>query len=514
MSPDPTSIRYANARPVWIPSTTLDILDRAARERPGTDALVFEGRRLSYRDYAHAVAVMADRLRAREPGRVVAIALRNGMAICICVLAAQRTGLVPATLNPDYTAHELRPMVEDADPALVIGHPELASRFPGRRFLAVEDDWDFVVELLAAALPPALPPVDPDADAVLQFTGGTTGRPKGVLLTHRAVATNVAQREARLPTIWGDERIACPMPLFHVFAVAMGLHLAAYAGGTLVILSRYRPDMLLGAIQEEQVTRLPAGPTLFNSLLGYDGLSRDAVASLRCCYSGSAPLSVATLERWENATGVPIYEGYGQSEAGPVLTYAGPDSPSAPGTVGRPLPFTEIRILDPVTAEPLPSGASGEIAARGPQVMRDYLGNPAATAATLVDGWLRTGDIGRIEPDGALRIEDRLKDMAIVGGFNVYPREVDEVLCAHPAVAEAAALGVPDGYRGELIHAFVVARGPLTPADLDAWCAERLVRYKRPAATRLVQALPRTPAGKVDKAALRKLAIAEFSDVA
>jgi long-chain acyl-CoA synthetase len=506
-------IAYANGGAVWVPTTTFDVLERAAREQPDATALVCDGRRLSYRGYQHCVEVLAGRLMARSPGSRIAIGLRNGMAICVAVLGCQRAGLLPTTLNPDYSARELQPMMEDADPDLVIAHAELVDRFAGRRFLGVHDDGAFIAELLAAPPPAALRAVDPDADAVLQFTGGTTGRPKGVVLTHRAVATNAAQREARLPTDFGDERIVCAMPLFHVFAVAMGLHMAAYAAGTLIILPKYRPDTLLEAITAERATRLPAGPTLFNSLLGYDGLSRDKLASLRCCYSGSAPLSVATLERWERATGVPIHEGYGQSEAGPVLTYTGPEAPAAAGTVGLPLPLTEVRIVDPATGALLPAGTSGEIAARGPQIMRGYLNDPAATAEALRNGWLHTGDIGRLDASGVLTIEDRKKDMAIVGGFNVYPREVDELLMAHPRVSEAAALGVPDGYRGETIWAFVVGRN-LSARDVNAWCAEHLVRYKRPTTVRLVDALPRTPAGKIDKSALRRRAAEEQSLVA
>ena len=492
--------------PVWVPATTLDILDRAADERPDGAALACEGLRLSYRDYRHCVDVLADRLRVHPPGGRVAIALRNGVAICIAIFAVQRAGLLPTTLNPEYSARELRPMLEDTAPALVLAHPELADRFAGYPFESVDGDTAFVADLLASPAPRPLPPIDQDADAVLQFTGGTTGRPKGVLLTHRAVATNVAQREARLPTVFGDEVVACAMPLFHVFAVSTGLHFTAYAAGTLVILPRYRPELLLDAIRAERVTRLPAGPTLFTSLLGHPGLTREAVASLRCCYSGSAPLSVATLERWKAATGVPIYEGYGQSEAGPVLSYGGPHAAAPAGTVGTALAGTELRIVDPATGAALAPGEAGEIQARGPQIMRGYLGNPAATAEALVGGWLNTGDIGRLNAKGMLRIEDRKKDMAIVGGFNVYPREVDELLMAHPDVVEAAALGVPDAYRGEVIAAWVIGRDGLSVEALHAWCEEHLVRYKRPAVVHLVPALPRTPAGKIDKQALRRRA--------
>jgi len=503
----------------WTLETTLDILDRAAAARPDATALVCEGRSLTYAQYARAVDALAARL-AVARGRTVAILLRNGLEIAIAIFASQRAGAASATLNPDYTVRELAPMLEDSAPAVTLAHADLAEKVAaalpaGGRLDPVGES--FVDDLLAAPAPAPRLPIDPASIAVLQFTGGTTGRPKGVRLTHRAVAVNVAQREAVLPTRFGDEVVVCAMPLFHVFAVAMGLHLAAYAAGTLVILPRYRPDWLLDAVEGHRATRLPAGPTLFNSLLGFDGLARERVASLRCGYSGSAPLSAATLARWEAATGVPIYEGYGQSEAGPVLTYQGPGRPTKIGSVGRALPGTEIEIVDPVDGSTvLPAGTQGEIRARGPQIMSGYLDRPEATAEALRDGWLYTGDIGRLDADGDLFIEDRKKDMAIVGGFNVYPREIDEVLAAHPHVLEAAAVGVPDAYRGEAIVAFAVPRAGAAPsADaLHAHCAEHLVKYKRPAAIRLLDRLPRTGVGKVDKQALKALAAERERDVA
>lgn len=473
------------------PATPLAILARAVAARPEAVALVAGDMRLTYADYARAVTGLAARLDCA--GRPVAILLRNGIEICVAGFAVQAAGGIAAALNPDYTPRELGPMLADADPAVVIVHADLVERVREAGYAGPLLVIDGMLDALVVAGTTALPAPDPGALAVLQFTGGSTGRAKGVLLTGGAVAANVAQREAVLPTIWGDERIVCIMPLFHSFAAAMCLHLAANAAGCLHILPRYRPDWLVDCIATHTITRLPAGPTVFNGLLGFDGLRRDRLASLRCAYSGSAPLSVATLERWEAATGVPIYEGYGQSEAGPVLTYQGPATGRRPGTVGPPLPGTTIEIV---------GGTTGEIRARGPQIMQGYLNDAAATAEALQDGWLHTGDIGHFDAAGHLVIDDRKKDMAIVGGYNVYPREIDEVLAACPGVVEAAAVAVPDAYRGEIIRAFVVGADI---AAVEAHCAANLVRYKQPARIEIVAALPRTAVGKVDKPALRAM---------
>lgn len=484
---------------IWVPPTIPALLDRAVAERPDATALICGEVTLDYRDYARCVSALA---RHFAPGQTVVVLLRNSIAMAIALFAVHRAGAISAALNPDYTPRELAPMIDCAAPAWVIAHDDLIAGIgdilPVHAALyTVANDRSLIDDLLDDSELIDRPYPEPDAVAVLQFTGGTTGRAKGVELSQRAVATNVAQREAILPTAFGDERILCFMPMFHSFAAAMCVHLSAYSAGTLVILPRYRPDWVVEALSRHRITRLPAGPTVFNGLLGYDGLTTGAVASLRCAWSGSAPLSRDTLTRWHDATGVPIYEGYGQSEAGPVLTYQGPGMLAKPGSVGRALPSTDLRIA-----------ADGEVIARGPQIMRGYRGNPAATAEALKDGWLHTGDIGRIDGDGDLFIEDRKKDMAIVGGFNVYPREIDEVLMAHPDIALAAAVGTPDSYRGEVIIAFAVpvAGCAPTPDALLAHCTANLVRYKLPAAIRIVDTLPLTSVGKVDKVALRAIA--------
>ncbi len=499
---------------VWVPETTVAVLDRAVRERPHTVAMVAGELALTYSEYGCAVDRLASRLAlAGERGGTVAIILHNMAATAIAMFAAQKAGRVAATLNPDYTAAELRPLLSDAAPCAVIAIPAVLERLGNAvasdvLVLPVEDDLSFLASLSGnAAL--ELEPPRPNDLATLQFTGGTTGRAKGVELTHRAVATNIAQREAVLPTQFGDERVLCFMPMFHSFAAAMCVHLAAYTAGTLVILPRYRPDWVVEAIASHAVTRLPAGPTVFNGLVGYEGLTREGTRSLRCAYSGSAPLAAETLTRWEALTGVPIFEGYGQSEAGPILTYYGPGMAVKPGAVGPPLPLTELRIA-------APAGDAGEVLTRGPQIMRGYRGLPEETAAALEDGWLHTGDIGRIDENGDLHIADRKKDMVLVSGYNVFPREVDEALMAHPQVAAAACVGVPDSYRGERLVAFVVPRegGAVCAEACAKWLEQRLVRYKQPAEYRFTNALPQTAARKIDKQALKVLAMEEARDVA
>lgn len=509
-------IMTASDGDIWVPETVPAILARAVREAPDALALVAGDCELTYAQYGDAVARLAQRLSScGKRGDTVAILLPNMAATAIAIFAAQSAGRVAATLNPHYTAAELAPMIEDADPCAAIVSGEVQERIahlldPRTEIMLVDDDQAFLAGLGTAPGPiEPLRASRPDDLAVLQFTGGSTGRPKGVELTHRAVAANVAQREAVLPTEFGDERILGFMPMFHSFAAAMCVNLAAYCAGTLVILPRYRPDWVVDALTRHAITRLPAGPTVFNSLIQYDGLTREATASLRCAYSGSAPLGVETLARWDALTGVPVYEGYGQSEAGPILTYFGPGMDVKPGSVGPALPQTDIRILDPEDpAREMSCGEAGEIVASGPQVMRGYRNLERETSETLREGWLHTGDIGFLDADGCLTIADRKKDMVLISGYNVFPREVDEALLVHPAIAAAACVGVPDSYRGERLVAFISPReaGALDLEDLSDWLANRLVHYKRPAEYRLLDPLPLTAAGKIDKQELKRIA--------
>jgi long-chain acyl-CoA synthetase len=293
--------------------------------------------------------------------------------------------------------------------------------------------------------------------------------------------------------------------------MAMGLHLASHCRGTLVLLPRYRPKDVLDLIARERITLFAGSPTLFTGLMSHADFARTDFSSLKLCFSGASALPVETLRRWEEATGCGICEGYGQTEAGPVLTYNPRHGVRKAGSVGTVLPWTEVQIVDVETGtKVLPVGETGEVRARGPQIMSGYRNRPEETAAALRDGWLYTGDIGAFDEDGYLFIRDRKKDMAIVGGFNVYPREIEEVLCAHPDVVEAAVIAVADSYRGEALHAYVTLRASAN-ADADSlldYLKERLTKYKIPARIVISDAIPKTSVGKIDKVALRKSATA------
>ena len=499
---------------VW--PTVVHMLDAAARARPDALALVCDDDALTYREYAACVAAFADELRAAGIGagpRVVLL-MGNSADIAIATFGVQAAGAQVVPLNPGYTASELAPMLADAAPAAVVFDSAVASRVrPLLDALAAQpieigpDARRLTAWRDRPALADRLPLPDPQGLSTLQYTGGTTGRAKGVELTHRSVAINVAQREALLPTGLDDERVLAITPLFHVYAVSMGLYLAANCRATLVVVARYRPEAVLDAIARHRITLLAASPTILVGLMACEAFGSTDLGALRLCFSGSSALPEATLRRWESATGCPIAEGYGQSEAGPVLAFNPRHGVRKVGTVGVAVPQTAIEIVDIESGGgPLAAGTAGEIRARGPQVMRGYRNLPAETAEALRDGWLYTGDIGELDGDGYLTIRGRRKEMVIVGGYNVYPREVEEALCTHPAVREAAVVGVPDAYRGEaLVAAVVLAEGAaVTDGQLIEHLTARLVRYKLPREVRLIAELPKTGIGKIDKARLRE----------
>ena len=486
--------------------TVVHMLAEAAHRAPQAEALVYGARRLTYAQYASCAAGLARELAALGArGERVATVLGNSTEACVAAYGILGAGAQHVPLNPLYTARELDFMLRDAAPRVVIVDAALEATVAplvSCRIITAEsfDRWR---GLELEAFP------EPDTLALLQYTGGTTGRPKGVNLTHRAISTNVMQREGLLPTREG-ERTLCMMPVSHSYGMAMGLFLAAYCRGTLVLLGKFVPEDVLAAIERERITIFPGSPTVFVGLMAHPRFAHTDWKSVHTCYSGAAALPEETLRRWRGAVGASVYEGYGQTEAGPVLSFNPVRGPVKPGSVGIPVPQTEIQIVDPESGtRVLGAGERGEIRARGPQIMQGYRNLPEETAQTLRGGWLYTGDIGEIDADGYLYIRDRKKDMLIVGGYNVYPREVEEVLVMHPAVLEAAVVGVRDAYRGELPIAYVALRASADEEMLLAHCRANLARYKLPARIRIVDALPKTSVAKTDKNALRKRAAEE-----
>jgi long-chain acyl-CoA synthetase len=436
------------------------MLAAAAAARPQGEALVCGDRRMTYGEYFSSVSHLSRQL----SGERIATRFGNSIEACVAMFGVMASGAQLVPLNPLYTKREIDEIVADAQPASVLSSIELK---PGKDI--------------------RLP--DPESLALLQYTGGTTGKAKGVNLTHRSIAINVAQRETLLATAVG-ERVLCVMPLFHSYAMAMGLFLAANCRGTLVIVERYHPELVLQLIEQEKITIFPGSPTLFTGLMAHPDFHKTDWSSVHTCFSGSAALPEETLKRWEAVVGAPVYEGYGQTEAGPVLTFNSHFGKKT-GSVGKPVPLTEIRIEE------------GEVLARGPQVMQGYRNRPQETAEALKDGWLHTGDMGELDADGYLYIKGRKKDMVIVGGYNVYPREVEEVLITHPAVAEAAVVGGPDAYKGEALHGYVALRAPVPVTSLLDYCRQHLAPYKIPSTLEILDALPKTSVGKLDKLPLK-----------
>ena len=507
-------------RPKFYP-TVVHMLNQAAIEFGDEPAVIFEDRQLSYTQYARCIAGLARQLQGFTSGQSlrgerVALICGNSIEMAVGLFAVHASGAQVVPINPIFTAHELNHILSDAEPIGVIYDEEISAvvqplfkklnimnyievgQAPDKRF----DIWQNNTKINLPEFP------NPNDYATLQYTGGTTGLPKGVNITHKQLSTNLSQREASWPTKEGQERILCVMPLFHVFASSMALHLAVYCKGQLNILRRYHPKTVLNSISKDKITLLPVGPTVFISLMGHDDFGATEFSSLKVAYSGSAPLPEEILQRWEKLTGCPILEGYGQTEAGPVVSAVLEKSPLIAGSVGKPLIDTKVQIVDVKTGtKVLEPGCRGEIRVKGPQVMSGYRNRPIETAEALRDGWLYTGDIGELDALGNLYIRDRKKDMVIVSGYNVYPREIDEVLYLHEDVTAAATVGILDEYRGEVICACVSLnkKSKTTAEDLVAFCSEKLASYKVPVQINILSEVPKTTVGKIDKSAVKVL---------
>jgi long-chain acyl-CoA synthetase len=342
---------------------------------------------------------------------------------------------------------------------------------------------------------------DEDIAACL-YTSGTTGKPKGALLSHRNLVANLESFRQVLHLTEEDVFLAV-LPLFHAYGGTVLFWEPLSLGASIVVEPRFVPDVILKAVLQHRVTLFAGVPSMYAVLASVPRPPGD-FSALRLCISGGAPLPPEVLRAFEAKYGIPIYEGYGPTECAPVLTVNPPFGKRKIGSVGPPIPQVELRIVDD-QGNPLPPGAVGEIAAKGPNVMRGYLNRPEATAEVLRDGWYHTGDLGRMDDDGYFYIMDRKTDLILVGGLNVYPREVELVLCDHPGVAEAAVIGMPDPVRGEAPKALVIQRPgeKVSVQELLQWCRQRLANYKVPRSVVLVADLPRTVTGKILKSELR-----------
>jgi long-chain acyl-CoA synthetase len=367
-----------------------------------------------------------------------------------------------------------------------------------------------------AAQPPAPVQVVPEDVAFLQYTGGTTGVAKGATLTHRNVAANVLQCETwmRAGGLGQRAEIAVTaLPLYHIFALTACCLVMVRLGSCLLLIANPRDlDGFVKTLKTRPFTCMSGVNTLYNALARHPGIREVDFSKLGFCVSGGMATQAAVAKAWKDLTGRPIVEGYGLSETSPVVTTNRLDTPEFTGTIGYPLPSTEVSVRD-MAGSPVPQGEPGELCVRGPQVMRGYWNRPDETAKVMTpDGFFRTGDIATLQPDGSVKIVDRLKDMVLVSGFNVYPNEVEDVLAAHPGVAEVAVIGVADEKSGEAVAAYIVKADPaLTEADVQEWCRERLTAYKLPRHIVFRESLPKTNVGKVLRRVLKEEVAATLS---
>ncbi|MBN9747582.1 AMP-dependent synthetase [Amycolatopsis sp. A1MSW2902] len=467
--------------------------EERARRNPNRPCLADEHGELGNAGFAVRVRSAAAALRARGVGAgdVVAVLLPNRVEFAVVLFAAWRLGAAVTPVNPELTDGEASFQIADARAKVVVGH----------------GDSDLVtmrVEELATAAPDDGPVADDDhAVALLIYTSGTTGQPKGVVLDHRNVRVMTEMIVDALELGPADHSLLILL-LFHVNGIVVSVLAPLLAGGRSTITARFRADDFFDTIERVRPTYFSAVPAIYARLAGLPETVRPDTSSLRLAVCGAAPMPAELIQRVEERFGVVVVEGYGLSEGSCASTLNPLAGPRKPGTVGLPLPGQEVALMDP--RGQLVTDGPGEVVVRGPNVMRGYLNRPEATAATIVDGWLHTGDVGRFDEDGYLVLVDRIKDMIIRGGENLYPKEIENALHAHPAVLEAAVVGAPHPVLGELPVATVTLYPSRTAseAELLAHCRERLTRVKVPVRIDIVPALPRNPVGKIDKPALRR----------
>ncbi|HTD81373.1 MAG TPA: long-chain fatty acid--CoA ligase [Thermoplasmata archaeon] len=527
-------------------SSVAGLLSKAARESPDAIATQFYGARLTYREIDEAAGRLAGGLRkiGVKAGDRVSLLMPNCPQFVIAFFGVLRAGGIVVQTNPLYTPRELEEMYRDAGVETVIAvdlffknvskvKPVtgiqrvvvtdikeylpglLAALYPIKKkkdhgkIVIPEEPWVHKFQDLIASEPLAEEPGDLNDVAVLQYTGGTTGTPKGAMLTHRNLVVNATQLIAWMPGLKNaQERFLCAIPFFHVYGLTVALLGPITIAATMIIHPNPREiEPIMKLITKTKPAIFPGVPTMYVAIVNHPRVSRYDLKSIRACVSGAAPLPPEVRRRFEAMTGGKLVEGYGLTEASPV-THCNPIFGEYREGIGMPLPDTDAKLVDVETgSREVGVGESGELAIHGPQVMKGYWNRPEETARVITrDGWLLTGDVAVMDADGRFKIVDRKKDMIIASGYNVYPREVEDVLFEHPAVKQAAVIGIPDAYRGESVKAFVVLKDGATATDAEivAFCKERLAPFKVPKKVEFVTELPMTLVGKVLRRALRE----------
>lgn len=518
-----------------------DYLTKAYRKFPKKIAIHFMGRELSYEELYQSSMKFANYLQKLgiQKGDRVSIMLPNCPQAVISFYGILYAGGVVVMTNPLYTEREIAYQMKDSGARAIIG---LDILFPRISKVLKETDLENVIvtgikdyltfpknlvypfiqkkqygmnvkvehrginhlftEIMKTAQPTVTEtPFDFDEDlALLQYTGGTTGSPKGVMLTHKNLISNATMCDSWLyKTTDGEETIIGIIPLFHVYGLTTVLILSVMQGNKMVLLPKFDPETALKTINKQKPTLFPGAPTLYIGLMNHPDIAKYDLSSIEACLSGSAPLPAEVQEKFEALTGGKLVEGYGLTETSPVTHSNLVWGERTKGSIGLPYPDTDCKIFQTGTTNPVPNGEIGEIAIKGPQVMKGYWNRPEETAATIVDGWLLTGDLGYMDDEGHFFIVDRKKDMIIAGGFNIYPREIEEVLYEHEAVQECVVAGIPDPYRGETVKAYIVLKEgyTVTEEEFNVYCREHLASFKVPRIYEFRKELPKTAVGKI-----------------
>ncbi|MFJ9383366.1 long-chain-fatty-acid--CoA ligase [Peribacillus sp. NPDC101481] len=525
-------------------------LKESAEEFPDKVSIHFQGKELTFREVHESALKFAAYLKSigLQKGERVAVMLPNCPQGVISFFGILMAGGVVVQTNPTYTERELEYQMKDSGAKIILAMDIL---FP--RVTAVASRTD-IEHIIVTAIKEYLPfpknliypfiqkkqygivinvehdgnhhlfseimkrkiteevtvPIDVDNDlALLQYTGGTTGFPKGVMLTHKNMLANTKMCNAWLyKNKRGEERILAILPFFHVYGMTTVLVLSVMEGNTMIIMPKFDVEATLKTIQKQKPTMFPGAPTMYIGLLNHPDIAKYDLSSINACISGSASLPLEVQEQFEKITGGKLVEGYGLSETSPV-THANFiwDQPRVKGSVGLPWPDTDSVILSLENFEELPPNEIGEIAIKGPQVMQGYWNRPDETEKTFKNGWLLTGDLGYMDEQGFFYVVERKKDTIIAGGFNIYPREVEEVLYEHEAIQEVVVAGIPDPYRGETVKAYVVLKknARVTEEELNEFARKNLASYKVPRSYEFRNELPKTTIGKI----LRRVLIEE-----
>ncbi|SER59706.1 long-chain-fatty-acid--CoA ligase [Sphingobium sp. YR768] len=525
----------------FTPMSMGEMVEASVKAHPHAHMIDFMGRKFSYGEMHDQIRRIACGLQARgvKKGDRVGLYLPNTPHYVAAYYGALTAGAIVVNFSPLYTAAELEHQVEDSGTKILFTLSAKALLPTALKVLEESTLETLIVGSVAEVLSPvksllfrwfkasectplpddprvirydrfmankgdcAVAPIDPVNDiALLQYTGGTTGTPKGAMLTHQNLTANARQAQAIDPHAHEADRIIAVLPFFHVFANTCTLNRTVINGGEMVMLPRFDAAQVLAAVQRVKATSLPGVPTMYQALLDHPAIRNVDFSSLRACISGGAPLPLEVKQKFEAATGAKLIEGYGLTETSPIVCSNPYEGLNKTGTVGQPVPGTRVKLVDREDpTKPPPEGEPGELLFAGPQIMKGYWNRPDADAQVFVGEFVRTGDVGIIDEDGYVKIVDRLKDMIAVGGFKVFPSQVEAVLYHHPAVKEALVIGVPDRYRGEQPKAFVTLNegAEIDGPGLKDWLNPQLGKHERVCEVEVRLNLPKTLVGKLSR---------------